>query len=124
MSVTAAQIAKAAGIAPRTKHFVLRDEYGFAYDGSRIDHVLDALSRDDLAPGLDQATYIAARALRKCYSTGRMNVLLAASVRQRTPYQLCKMVAHIANGVGADELIRHSIGQVADFWINEHRDEF
>ncbi len=121
---TTAQIAKAAGIAPRTKRFVIRDEYGFAYDGSCTDHVLDALCRDDLTPGLDQATYIAARALRKCYATGRMNVELASRVRERSPYQLCKMVAHIVNGVGEDELIRHSVGQVADFWINEHRDEF
>lgn len=121
---TTSQIAKAAGIAPRTKRFVLRDEYGLAYEGGRADHVLAALQRDDLTPGLDHATYIAARALYKCYTTGRMNTLLAADVRQRSPYQLCKMVTHIVKGVGEQELLTHNIGQVADFWINEHRDEF
>lgn len=124
MTVTTAQIAKAAGIAPRTKDFVLRDEFGFAHDGSRTDHVLSALGRDDLTPGVGQAVYIAAHALRKCYVTGRMNSQLAATMPQRTPYQLCKMVAHIVNGVGTDQIIAHSVGPIADVWINAHRDEF
>ncbi|MEU7631673.1 hypothetical protein AB0C34_17045 [Nocardia sp. NPDC049220] len=124
MTVTAAQIAKAARIAPRTKRFVLRDEYGFAYDGNRTEHVLAAIGSVHHTPDLDQATHIAARALYKCFTTGRMNIQLASDVRQRSPYQLCKMIAHIVNGVGADALLAYSVGPVADYWINEHRDEF
>jgi hypothetical protein len=117
---TAAQIARAAGIAPRTKNFVLRDEYGFAFDGSRTEHVLDALQREDLAPGLGQRTRICAIALRKCYATGRMNVELARHVRERcTPYQLCALLARITALYPGFP----TVGELADGWINEHREE-
>ncbi|MFF4026934.1 hypothetical protein ACFYY5_29200 [Nocardia elegans] len=118
MTATAAQIAKAAGIAPRTKHFVLRDEYGFALNGGRTEHVLTAIQRVD---GIDQRTRVAASALFKCYTTGRMNIDLARRVREQySPYQLCGLVVKIANAYDGVP----TIGDLADFWINEHRNEF
>src|SRR5690349_1634361 len=102
MSATT-EIAKAAGITPRTKRFVLRDEYGSTYSGSRSEHVLTALQRTDLVQ-LDHRTFTVACALRKCYVTGRMNVDLARRVREeKTPYQLCAMVAKIAELWEGDE---------------------
>lgn len=126
--MTPSQIAKAAGISPATRHFVLRDEYGLPYDGSRSAHVLAALQRDDLAPGLDDAARIAARGLYKSYSTGRMNVHLALRIREQlTPYQLCALVAHVAAtaGVDADDVwpCGVTVGYLADYWINKHADE-
>ena len=123
MNATTAQIAKAAGIAPRTKRFVLRDEYGIAYDGSRTEHVLSAVARHDLTPNLDQATHIAARAAVKAITTGRMNPTLANRMQQFTPYQVCKVVAYIVGTYGAQKLITDSVGPVADYWLNEHSDE-
>jgi hypothetical protein len=117
MSVTTAQIAKAAGIAPRTKNFVLRDEYGFALDGGRTIHVLAAIQKVDI---MDQRTKVAALALFKCYTTGRMNAELARRVREQySPYQLCGLVVKIAENYDGTP----TIGDLADFWINAHRDE-
>lgn len=119
MTRTAA-IAKAAGIAPRTKNFVLRDGYGFAYDGSRCEHVLAALQRCDKTPDLDHAARIAAMGLYKSFTTGRMNVQLARRVREQySPYQLCALVARIAKEAGENA----TIGYLADSWINQHADE-
>lgn len=120
MPTTAKQVAHSAGIAPRTTQFVLRDEYGFAYDGSRTEHVLAALQRSDKTPGLDSRTRMVAMGLWKCYVTGRMNVDLARRVREQyTPYQLCNLVARIANDYQGEP----TIAMLADFWINQHADE-
>ncbi|QYN17518.1 hypothetical protein [Amycolatopsis sp. DSM 110486] len=117
--VTAATVANAAGIAPRTKHYVLRDEYGIAYDGNRSTHVLAALQRSDRTPDLDHAVRIAAMGLYKAFTTGRMNIHLARRVREQySPYQLCALVARIANEAGPDA----TIGYLADHWINQHAD--
>ena len=115
MNVTTAQIAKAAGISPRTKKFVLRDEWGLPYDGERVDHVIAALSRNDKAPGLPSHVYTAAYALWKCYRTGRMSdyALLRRVREQYTPYQLCALVAKIHNAAPEAQ-----IGELADDWIN------
>jgi hypothetical protein len=118
---TTSEIAKAAGITPRTKRFVLHDEYGFAYPGTRTDHVLAALQRTDLVQ-LDRRTFTVACALRKCYVTGRMNVELARRVReQKTPYQLCAMVAKIAELWEGDE--SQGVGDLADILINKWADQ-
>lgn len=119
--MNAKDIAAAAGISPRTKNFVLRDEYGFPYDGGRADHVLTALQRTDLVQ-LDRRTFTVACALRKCYATGRMNVELARRVReQKTPYQLCAMVAKIAELWEGDE--SQGVGDLADILINRWADQ-
>lgn len=120
MAVKTADLAQAAGIAPRTKRFVLRDEYGVAYDGTRSEHVLDALCRSDITPTIDFRTRIVALGLRKCYTTGRMNVQLARRVREDcTPYQLCGLVTKISAMFTGEP----TIGELADFWINAHADE-
>lgn len=117
---TAKQIAKAAGISPNTKRFVLTDEYGFAYDGSRNEHVLAALQRSDKTPDLPQDARIVAMGIYKSLTTARMNVMLANRVREDySPYRLCQMVAQVANKVGPNP----SIGLIADTWLNEHKDE-
>lgn len=119
-TVTAKQVAKAAGIGTRTRKFVLRDEYGLAYDGFRCEHILAALQRSDKTPDLDRAARIAAMGLYKSFTTGRMNVHLARRVREQyTPYQLCALVAKVANGAGENA----TIGYLADDWINEHHAE-
>jgi hypothetical protein len=116
--VTAKQIAKAAGIAPATRHFVLRDELGLAYDGSRTAHVLAALARIDKTPGLPAGVRTAAYATWKCLITARMNPTLSLRVQAYSPYRVCALVAqiHTANPDA-------QIGELADFWINEHAKE-
>lgn len=117
MSITTREIAQAASIGPRTKHFRLTDEYGLAYDGGRTYHVLAALGRSDKTPALDQRTRIVAAGMFKCFTTGRMNVHLARYLREDlTPYQLCGIVAKIANSYQGWP----SIGDLADTWINQH----
>lgn len=118
-TVTARQIGNVAGIAPRTKRFVLRDEYGIPYDGSRSSHVLGALSRSDKTPGLSADVHRVAYAVNKCFSTARMNVQLAQRIREQySPYQICALVAKVHNA-NPDA----NVGELADFWINQHADE-
>lgn len=113
---TTAQIAKTVGIAPRTARYILRDEYGFAYDGGRTDHVLAALGRANLP----QREKLVALGLQKCYATGRMNVHLARRVRETyTPYQICGLVTKIAAQFPGEP----TIGALADTWINQHADQ-
>ena len=120
MPTKTTDVARAAGIAPRTKRFVLRDEYGFAYEGFRCEHVLAALQRSDKTPGLEHRARIVAMGLYKSFTTGRMNIHLARRVREQySPYQLCALVAKIANAYTGEP----TIGDLADFWINEHADE-
>lgn len=119
MNITAKQIAQAAGIAPRTKRFVLRDENGYPYDGYRSSHVLAALGRSDKSPGLPADVHKTAYALWKSLNTARMNLELARRVREDySPYRLCVLVAQVYNAnPGA------SVGELADFWINAHAAE-
>lgn len=117
--ITARQIAQAAGIAPRTTRFVLRDEFGIAYDGPRSSHVLAAIGRSDKTPKLPGGVHKTAYAIWKCFSTARMNLELARRVREDySPYQLCVLVAQVYNA-NPDA----SIGELADFWINSHATE-
>jgi hypothetical protein len=118
--ITAAQVARAADITPRTETFVLRDSHGAAYPGNRAEHVLAALQRSDQTPDLPAGTRTAAMGLYKSFTTGRMRVELARRVREQyTPYQLCALVAHIANETGPAA----TTGYLADDWINQHADE-
>lgn len=118
--VKASDIARAAHISPRTKRFVLRDEYGYAYDGTRTEHVLAAFQRSDHTPDIDSRTRTVALGLWKCYITGRMNVELARRVREQyTPHQLCALLARIANEYQGEP----TIGMLADTWVNQHATE-
>lgn len=120
MATKTADIAKAAGIAPRTKRYVLRDEYGWAYDGFRCEHVLAALQRSDKTPELESRARVVAMGLYKSFTTGRMDIHLARRVREQyTPYQICALVAKVANSYDGFP----TIGDLADSWINSHADE-
>lgn len=113
-------VAKAAGIASRTKRFVLRDQYGVAYDGGRSEHVLAALCRSDKTPDLDWRTRTIANAVYKSITTGRMNPSLAVRMTaDYSPYQVCGVVAKIAQMYDGEP----TIGELADFWINAHAEE-
>jgi hypothetical protein len=60
-----------------------------------------------------------AYAVWKCFTTARMNLDLARRVREDySPYRVCALVAQIANANGNAQ-----IGELADFWINEHAAE-
>lgn len=119
MNITAKQLAQAAGIAPATKHFVLRDELGLPYDGFRSGHVLAALARSDKSPGLPADVHTVAYAIWKCFTTARMNLDLARRVREDySPYRLCALIAQVYNANGAAQ-----VGELADFWINAHATE-
>lgn len=113
-----ADIARAAGIAPRTKRYVLRDEYGYAYDGGRYEHVLCALMRSDKTDGLSFKVRTVAMALHKSISSARMNPVSSLRIQAYTPYQLCALVARIAN-----DCPETTIGGICDRWIAaNHKD--
>jgi len=118
MTVTARQIAKAARIGSRTKTFKLTDEYGFAFEGRRYEHVLAALSRSDKTPDLDARIHIVAYALLKSMKSGRMNAVSMMRLAAYTPYQLCALVARIAN-----ECPETTIGGICDEWLFAHHAE-
>jgi hypothetical protein len=118
MTNTAAQIAKSAKISPRTKTVKIRDEFGLVYDGSRFDHVMARLCRSDLTPELDFCTHVVAMALHKSISTARMHPTSSLRIQAYSPYQLCKLVARIA-----DECPETTIGGICDGWIPAHHSE-
>jgi hypothetical protein len=112
MAETAAQIAKAAGIAPATKRFTLRDEFGLAYEGRQYTHVLGALSRSDRTPELSARVHTVAYALLKCMTSARMNAVSVNRLAVYTPYRLCALVARIAA-----ECPETTIGGICDTWL-------
>lgn len=117
---TNAQVARTAGIAPRTKRFQLTDEYGLRYGGSRAEHVLAALCRSDKTPDLDSRTRVIANAIYKSLTTGRMNPGLAVRLTaDYSPYRVCALVAHVARMYEGDP----TIGHIADTWLNQHAAE-
>lgn len=118
MTTTAKQIATAAGIGSRTKNFKLTDEYGIAYDGRRYELVLSALSRSDKTPNLDARIHTVAYALLKSMKSGRMNPTSMFRLAAYTPYQLCALVARIAN-----ECPETTIGGICDEWLFHHHAE-
>lgn len=113
----AKDVAKAAGISPATKRYLLRDDYGMAYDGTRFDHVLSALMRSDKTD-LPMPVRIAAMALHKSISSARMNTFSSLRISAYSPYKLCQLVAHIAaeNPTG-------TIGSVCDGWLVDNHTE-
>lgn len=116
--MNAATIARAAKIAPRTKNFVVRDEYGLPYEGRRYTHVLSALSRSDLTPDLDTRPHTVAYALLKSMSSARMPAESVNRIATYSPYQLCALVARIAA-----ECPETTIGGICDIWIAAHHKE-
>jgi hypothetical protein len=109
--ITARQIARSIGVAPRTRRFVLRDADGIAYDGRRYTHVLSAISRQNHSDLPDRARHVAF-ALNKSMSSGRMPVDSEARIAQYTPYRLCMLVARIAR-----ECPETTTGGMCDDWI-------
>lgn len=120
-TMNAKQIATAARISPRTKHYVMCDELGLADDRYMPRHmqVMAALNRSDRT-SIDFRERVVAMALVKSINTGRMNVNLARRVREDyTPYQICALVAKISAAYQGDP----TIGDLADFWINAHAEQ-
>jgi hypothetical protein len=111
---TAKDIAKAAGIGPRTKNVTIRDEYGFVIsrNARRYDTVLAVLSRCDLTPDLDARIHRVAYALRKCMVSGRMPAVSENRIADYSPYRLCALVARIVAECPED-----TIGGICDGWL-------
>lgn len=110
-------IARAAHIASRTKKVEIRDEYGFvvSQDMWRYQVVLATIGRSDLSPGLDARIRTVAYALNKCMTSCRMDPVSKLRIAEYTPYQLCKLVARIA-----DECPETTIGGICDVWLLKH----
>lgn len=122
--LTARQIASTVGIAPRTKRFEAVGADGLPVfmtgEAERWEHVISAirLARTERRE-LDTRTYTIACAIWKWINTGRANPTAAMKVRARSPYQVCALVARISELFEGDV----TVGELADFWINEHAEE-
>ncbi len=120
-TVKTQDVAKAVGIAPRTKRFEVIGADGLPVfmigEAERWEHVISAirLARTE-RKALDMRTYIIACAIWKWINTGRANPTAAMRVRAMSPYQVCALVAKISATFEGDP----TIGELADFWINEH----
>lgn len=117
-TVTARELAVAIGVSPRTKRFVLRDEYGLAYDGRRAHLVLAALARSDKSPGLSAGLHTVAYALHKSITTARMNPTVAMRLCELSPYGICALVARVAR-----ECPETTTGGICDTWLPRHQHE-
>lgn len=105
-------LARSLRIGPNSKRYVLRDNNGLSYDGRQYEHVLAALGRSDITPDLSTRVHTVAYAIYKSATTGRMPVALATRLAERSPYEICRLVARIAN-----ECPEHTIGGICDTWI-------
>jgi hypothetical protein len=123
-TVKTQDIAKAVCIAPRTKRFEAIGVDGLPVfmigEAERWEHVISAirLARTERRE-LDMRTYIVALAITKWINTGRANPTAATKVRARSPYQVCALVARISELFEGEP----TVGELADFWINEHAEE-
>lgn len=86
-----------------------------AYDGARYEHVLSAIMRVDKTEGITPRVRTVAIALHKSISTARMNCISSLRIQGYTPYQLCALVARIA-----DECPETTIGGICDVWISRN----
>lgn len=109
-----ADIARAAKIGPRTKKVEIRDEFGFVVSNGdrRYATVLAILARADLTPGLSSRIHTVAYALRKCMVSARMAATSENRIAAYSPYQICALVARIAN-----ECPETTIGGICDTWL-------
>jgi hypothetical protein len=112
--VTAAQVARSAGIGPGTKRFVLRDADGVPYDGGRAEMVLAALSRSDKTD-LPAEVHTVAYAVRKSLVTARMRPGPALRLQGMSPYRICGLVAQVAR-----ECPETTTGGICDGWLPGH----
>lgn len=110
--ITARDIARSIGVAPRTKRFILRDEYGMACEGRHYTHVFSALARSDKTPDLSSRIHTVAYALLKCMASGRMPAESENRIAVYSPYRMCALVARIAN-----ECPETTIGGICDTWL-------
>lgn len=111
-AITTTQIARSLGVAPRTKRYILRDEYGLPYQGRHYSHVFAALGRSDLTPDLSERVHTVAYALRKCMISGRMPAESENRIADYSPYRMCALVARIAR-----ECPETTIGGICDDWL-------
>lgn len=115
-TMTAREIAKAINVGTRTRKFEMRDLEGFWVSGQfstpRYARVLNSLMRSDCSDVTSRIRTVA-MALYKSISTGRMNAVCSNLIQERyTPYQLCALVARIAN-----ECDETTIGGICDTWL-------
>ncbi len=110
--ITTGQVARSIGVGPRSKRFVLRDADGVAYDGSRSELVLAALSRSDKSPDLPADVHTVAYAVRKSLVTARMRPGPALRLRAMSPYRVCGLVARVAQ-----ECPETTTGGICDDWL-------
>ncbi len=111
--VSALQLARAIGVSGGTRKFTLCDpKTSLPYEGQRFDHVLAALSRSDITPDLSARVHTVAYALRKCIVSARMDSTSALRIMGYKPYDLCRLVARIAN-----ECPETTIGGICDVWL-------
>jgi hypothetical protein len=120
----AQDVAKAVGIAPRTKRFEAIGADGLPVfmigEAERWEHVISAIRLARTERGeLDVRTYTIACAIWKWINTGRANPTAAMKVRARSPYQVCALVARISGLFEGEP----TVGELADFWINKHAEE-
>lgn len=115
MQITTTQVARSVGIGPRSKRFVLRDADGIAYDGSRAELVLAALSRSDVSPDLPAEVHTVAYAIRKSLVTARMRAEFAMRLRLMSPWRVCGLVASVAR-----ECPETTTGGICDGWLPGH----
>lgn len=117
-TMTAREIAKAIGVAPRTRNYEMRDRDGYTILGTlsspRYAKVLCSLSRSDISD-VSFRVRIVAMALYKSISTGRMHPVASTRIQAYTPYQICTLVARIAR-----ECPETTIGGICDVWIAEN----
>jgi hypothetical protein len=115
MEITAVQVARSAGVGPRTKRFVLRDADGVPYDGGRAEMVLAALSRGDKTPDLPAEVHTVAYAVRKSLVTARMRPGPSVRLQAMSPYRICAQVAAVAR-----ECPETTTGGICDGWLPQH----
>jgi hypothetical protein len=117
---TAKDIARAAGIGPRTRKVTIRDEYGSVISGKqrRYADVLAVLSRSDFTPDLSSRVHTVAYALRKCMTSARMPAESENRIADYSPYRLCALVARISR-----ECPEETIGGICDNWLMSHHND-
>jgi hypothetical protein len=116
--ITTREVARSINVGPATRKFTLRDELGIAYRGHQAHNVLAALSREDRSEGLSAEVRTVAYAVRKSAVTARMAPEVAWRLCEMTPWQVCALVARVAN-----ECPETTTGGICDVWLPVHQRE-